>query len=110
MRLLVYMEIRVDGVSPPSQNVLLYETVTVVEGSPILRDMVFSPDYQYTYLLSDKQILAATPSRAEIAFIVRVSERRRTRKGLDLQAAGEKKKIRSDWKSSAGLIFREHCL
>lgn len=56
------------------------------------------------------QILAATPSRAEIAFIVRVSERRRTRKGLDLQAAGEKKKIRSDWKSSAGLIFREHCL
>ncbi|KAK2841359.1 hypothetical protein Q7C36_012938 [Tachysurus vachellii] len=49
-------KIRVDGVSPPSQNVLLYETVTVVEGSPILRDMVFSPDYQYTYLLSDKQV------------------------------------------------------
>ncbi|KAB5567206.1 hypothetical protein PHYPO_G00230120 [Pangasianodon hypophthalmus] len=49
-------KIRVDGISPPSQNVLLYETVTVVEGSPILRDMVFSPDYQYTYLLSDKQV------------------------------------------------------
>ncbi|KAJ8395075.1 hypothetical protein AAFF_G00035310 [Aldrovandia affinis] len=48
--------IRVDGVPPPSQNALLYETVPVVEGSPILRDMVFSPDYQYIYLLSDKQV------------------------------------------------------
>uniref|UniRef100_A0A8C1PMP0 Plexin A3 n=1 Tax=Cyprinus carpio TaxID=7962 RepID=A0A8C1PMP0_CYPCA len=38
------------------KNALLYETVTVVEGSPILRDMVFSPDYQYIYLLSDKQV------------------------------------------------------
>uniref|UniRef100_A0A8C2KF00 Plexin A3 n=1 Tax=Cyprinus carpio TaxID=7962 RepID=A0A8C2KF00_CYPCA len=49
-------KIRVDGVPPPSENALLYETVTVVEGSPILRDMVFSPDYQYIYLLSDKQV------------------------------------------------------
>ncbi|RXN08668.1 plexin A3-like [Labeo rohita] len=48
--------IRVDGVPPPPENALLYETVTVVEGSPILRDMVFSPDYQYIYLLSDKQV------------------------------------------------------
>uniref|UniRef100_A0A8C7PFT2 Plexin A3 n=1 Tax=Oncorhynchus mykiss TaxID=8022 RepID=A0A8C7PFT2_ONCMY len=37
-------------------SALLYETVTVVEGKPILRDMVFSPDYQYIYLLSDKQV------------------------------------------------------
>lgn len=57
---LCFRQIRVDGVSPPSQNVLLYETVTVVEGSPILRDMVFSPDYQYTYLLSDKQVTFTT--------------------------------------------------
>uniref|UniRef100_A0A8C1FUJ2 Plexin-A3 n=1 Tax=Cyprinus carpio carpio TaxID=630221 RepID=A0A8C1FUJ2_CYPCA len=49
-------KIRVDGIPPPSENALLYETVTVVEGSPILRDMVFSPDYQYIYLLSDKQV------------------------------------------------------
>uniref|UniRef100_A0A8B9LM96 Plexin A3 n=1 Tax=Astyanax mexicanus TaxID=7994 RepID=A0A8B9LM96_ASTMX len=49
-------KIRVDGIPPPSQNALLYETVTVSEGNPILRDMVFSPDYQYIYLLSDKQI------------------------------------------------------
>ncbi|XP_016295597.1 plexin A3 [Sinocyclocheilus anshuiensis] len=49
-------KIRVDGIPPPSENALLYETVPVVEGSPILRDMVFSPDYQYIYLLSDKQV------------------------------------------------------
>ncbi|XP_066499316.1 plexin A3 [Hoplias malabaricus] len=49
-------KIRVDGIPPPSQNALLYETVAVSEGNPILRDMVFSPDYQYIYLLSDKQV------------------------------------------------------
>uniref|UniRef100_A0A673MB62 Plexin A3 n=1 Tax=Sinocyclocheilus rhinocerous TaxID=307959 RepID=A0A673MB62_9TELE len=49
-------KIRVDGIPPPSENALLYETVTVVEGSPILRDMMFSPDYQYIYLLSDRQV------------------------------------------------------
>lgn len=48
-----------DGIPPPSQSALLYETVTVVEGKPILRDMVFSPDYQYIYLLSDKQVREA---------------------------------------------------
>ncbi|MGH0142474.1 UNVERIFIED_CONTAM: hypothetical protein FKN15_013408 [Acipenser sinensis] len=50
-------KIRVDGVPPPSQNALLYETVPVSEGSPILRDMVFSPDYRFIYLLSDKQVI-----------------------------------------------------
>ena len=49
-----------DGIPPPSQNALLYETVTVAEGNPILRDMVFSPDYQYIYLLSDKQVTSAS--------------------------------------------------
>ncbi|XDV49474.1 hypothetical protein PO909_018714, partial [Leuciscus waleckii] len=49
-------QIRVDGIPPPTENALLYETVTVVEGSPILRDMVFSPDYQFIYLLSEKQV------------------------------------------------------
>ncbi|KAG5838862.1 hypothetical protein ANANG_G00228140 [Anguilla anguilla] len=38
------------------RNALLYETVPVVEGSPIQRDMVFSPDYLHIYLLSDKQV------------------------------------------------------
>uniref|UniRef100_A0A4W5KKD7 Plexin A3 n=1 Tax=Hucho hucho TaxID=62062 RepID=A0A4W5KKD7_9TELE len=49
-------KIRVDGIPPPSQSALLYETVTVDEGKPILRDMVFSPDYQHIYMLSDKQV------------------------------------------------------
>ena len=49
-------QIRVDGITPPAQNALLYETVMVVEGKPILRDMVFSPDHQYIYLLSDRQV------------------------------------------------------
>lgn len=45
-----------DGIPSASQNALLYETVTVVEGKPILRDMVFSPDHQHIYLLSDRQV------------------------------------------------------
>ncbi|XP_077079179.1 plexin A3 [Siphateles boraxobius] len=49
-------KIRVDGIPPPTESALLYETVTVAEGSPILRDMVFSPDYQFIYLLSEKQV------------------------------------------------------
>ncbi|KAJ0057790.1 hypothetical protein NL108_002210 [Boleophthalmus pectinirostris] len=46
---------RVDGVSL-SQNALLYTTVSVVEGEPILRDMAFSPDHRYIYVLSPKQV------------------------------------------------------
>ncbi|XP_078520777.1 plexin-A3 [Lissotriton helveticus] len=45
-------KVRVDG----PQDALLYETVPVVEGRPILRDMVFSPDHLSIYLLSDKQV------------------------------------------------------
>ncbi|KAJ0001025.1 hypothetical protein NQD34_006045 [Periophthalmus magnuspinnatus] len=46
---------RVDGVSH-SQNALLYATVSVVQGEPILRDMAFSPDHRYIYVLSPKQV------------------------------------------------------
>uniref|UniRef100_A0A8C6PYI3 Plexin A3 n=1 Tax=Nothobranchius furzeri TaxID=105023 RepID=A0A8C6PYI3_NOTFU len=49
-------KIRVDGILPPAQNALLYETVPVVEGKAILRDMVLSPDNQFIYLLSDRQV------------------------------------------------------
>lgn len=66
------LQIRVDGIPPAARSALLYETVTVVEGSPILRDMVFSPDYQYIYLLSDKQVSAA--DRYDWANAVRVSQ------------------------------------
>ncbi|XP_049981027.1 plexin-A3 isoform X3 [Alexandromys fortis] len=45
-------KVRVDG----AQDAQLYETVSVVEGSPILRDLLFSPDHQHIYLLSEKQV------------------------------------------------------
>lgn len=45
-------QVRVDG----SQDAHLYETVTVVDGSPILRDLLFSPDHRHIYLLSEKQV------------------------------------------------------
>ncbi|XP_034551777.1 plexin-A1-like [Notolabrus celidotus] len=38
------------------QPALLYESVDVSNGSPILRDMLFSPDHQYLYALTDKQV------------------------------------------------------
>ena len=45
-------QVRVDG----SQEAHLYETVPVVDGSPILRDLLFSPDHRHVYLLSEKQV------------------------------------------------------
>lgn len=42
-------KVRVDGF----QDAHLYETVPVVDGSPILRDLLFSPDHQHIYLLSE---------------------------------------------------------
>ncbi|XP_073678815.1 plexin-A1 [Garra rufa] len=39
-----------------TQPALLYENVVVSEGSPILRDMLFSPDHQYIYTLTDKEV------------------------------------------------------
>uniref|UniRef100_A0A452FLW8 Plexin A3 n=1 Tax=Capra hircus TaxID=9925 RepID=A0A452FLW8_CAPHI len=44
--------VRVDS----SQEAHLYETVPVVDGSPILRDLLFSPDHRHIYLLSEKQV------------------------------------------------------
>lgn len=36
---------------------VVYEKVTVSEeGGPLLRDMLFSPDQQYIYTLTDKQV------------------------------------------------------
>ncbi|XP_051962404.1 plexin-A1-like [Xyrauchen texanus] len=39
-----------------SQPALLYENVVVSEGNTILRDMLFSPDHQYIYTLTDKEV------------------------------------------------------
>ncbi|XP_039617291.1 plexin-A4 [Polypterus senegalus] len=46
-------KIRVDG---PSHGTLQYETIQAVESSPILRDMAFSADHKYLYLMSQKQL------------------------------------------------------
>uniref|UniRef100_A0A671WGU2 Plexin A2 n=1 Tax=Sparus aurata TaxID=8175 RepID=A0A671WGU2_SPAAU len=47
-------KIRVDG--PPHGGVQ-YETISVIkDGSPILRDMAFSPDRNYLYVMSERQV------------------------------------------------------
>ncbi|XP_016313573.1 plexin-A1-like [Sinocyclocheilus anshuiensis] len=47
-------KILVNSVSP-SRPALLYESVPVSEGSPVLRDTLFSPDLQFIYTLTDRQ-------------------------------------------------------
>nr|XP_023686880.1 plexin-A4 [Paramormyrops kingsleyae] len=47
------MKIRVDG---PSHGALRYETIQVVESGPILRDMAFSTDHHFLYVMSDTQL------------------------------------------------------
>uniref|UniRef100_A0A665TBD2 Plexin-A1 n=1 Tax=Echeneis naucrates TaxID=173247 RepID=A0A665TBD2_ECHNA len=50
-------KILVNSVSP-NRPAVLYEKVTVSEGgSPLLRDMLFSPDQQYIYTLTEKQVV-----------------------------------------------------
>lgn len=44
-------------VNSSNRPAVIYEKVTVSEeGSPLLRDMLFSPDQQYIYTLTDKQV------------------------------------------------------
>ncbi|KAF5896144.1 plexin-A4, partial [Clarias magur] len=45
--------IRVDG---PSHGAFQYETVQVVENGPVLRDMAFSADQQFLYVMSETQL------------------------------------------------------
>lgn len=50
------LQILVNSVNP-TRPAALYEKVTVSEGgSPLLRDMLFSPDMQYIYTLTDRQV------------------------------------------------------
>lgn len=49
----VLLQILVNSISQPA---VLYENVVVSNGSPILRDLLFSPDHQYLYALTDKQV------------------------------------------------------
>lgn len=48
-------QILVNSVNQPA---MLYENVAVSEGSPIHRDLLFSPDHQHIYALTDKQVQA----------------------------------------------------
>uniref|UniRef100_A0A8C7IL90 Plexin-A1 n=1 Tax=Oncorhynchus kisutch TaxID=8019 RepID=A0A8C7IL90_ONCKI len=46
----------------PTHPALLYENLVVSDGfSPILRDLLFSPDLQHIYILSDKQVRQMVP-------------------------------------------------
>lgn len=52
------LQIRADG--PPHGGVQ-YEMVSVLkDGSPILRDMAFSVDERYLYIMSERQVSADT--------------------------------------------------
>ncbi|XP_078517854.1 plexin-A1 isoform X1 [Lissotriton helveticus] len=42
--------------NPREPQTMQYENVVVHEGSPILRDLVLSPDRQYLYAMTDKQV------------------------------------------------------
>ena len=53
----VFFQILVNSIIQPA---LLYENVVVSNGSPILRDMLFSPDHQHLYALTDKQVREAS--------------------------------------------------
>lgn len=61
---LVLFQIRVDG--PPHGGVQ-YETISVIkDGSPILRDMAFSLDRNYLYVMSERQVGVERHSRAKV--------------------------------------------
>ena len=49
-------QILVDLANPGSRPALAYENVVAQEGSPILRDLVLSPDRQYLYAMTEKQV------------------------------------------------------
>ncbi|TRY58613.1 hypothetical protein DNTS_007613 [Danionella cerebrum] len=51
-----YKELIVVNSVSATRPALVYESVIVSEGSPMLRDMIFSPDLQFIYTLSDKQV------------------------------------------------------
>lgn len=53
-------QIRVDG----SSLALQYETVQAVDSGPILRDMAFSSDHHYLYVMSETQVRGAQTEHA----------------------------------------------
>ena len=51
-----------DLANPSGRPALAYESVVAQEGSPILRDLVLSPNRQYLYAMTEKQVGAANCS------------------------------------------------
>nr|7Y4Q_A Chain A, Plexin-A1 [Homo sapiens]7Y4Q_B Chain B, Plexin-A1 [Homo sapiens] len=49
-------KILVDLSNPGGRPALAYESVVAQEGSPILRDLVLSPNHQYLYAMTEKQV------------------------------------------------------
>lgn len=49
-------KILVDLSNPGGRPALAYESVVAQEGSPILRDLVLSPDRRYLYAMTEKQV------------------------------------------------------
>lgn len=58
-------QILVNSVMQPA---LQYENVAVSDGSPILRDLLFSPDHQHLYALTDKQVGEKRKTKPKIRF------------------------------------------
>ncbi|KAI7791861.1 putative plexin-A4 [Triplophysa rosa] len=54
--------IRVDG---PSRGALQYETIQVVDNGPILRDMAFSADQHFLYVMSESQLTSVPVEACE---------------------------------------------
>jgi len=56
---LCFFQIRADG---PPHGGIQYEMVTVFkDGSPVLRDMAFSTDQKYLYVMSERQVRRLLP-------------------------------------------------
>lgn len=51
-----FPQILVDLSNPGGRPALAYESVVAQEGSPILRDLVLSPDRRYLYAMTEKQV------------------------------------------------------
>jgi hypothetical protein len=60
-------QILVDLANPGGRPALAYESVVAQEGSPILRDLVLSPNRQYLYAMTEKQVGAAWPQSSRLA-------------------------------------------
>lgn len=75
--MLLFPQIRVDG--PPHGGVQ-YETISVIkDGSPVLRDMAFSLDRNYLYVMSDRQVRFKEPAGCFFAKCVLDCQEKRER-------------------------------